>query len=513
MVDLPEEDSTSGGGIAAQHASSPQDAARKVAPTDGSDKFNTLRYPLVPVACWLLNDPAFAFDSSFVSPNFRPELAGTQDRSGLKELVESNPGCPAALFGHCDPMGSDALNKTLGDRRVTAIYALLTRQVPLWENLYSKPAVGDTWGARSIQTILQALVDGSGNPYYAGPIDNEYGPQTSAAVKAFQTDSGLAADGQAGPDTRKVLFGAYMNWLCTPASDDGTTPAGATPFTMQIADFLGGASAQPGDLPKLSVQSCGRFNPIVLLANSVMNGDPTTRNALDAPNRRVMMFLFAAGTKVDPATWPCPLVGDAGDACKAAFWPDGDQRRTNGDTERRYKKTQDTMACRFYDRFARRSPCERGALRIWLQDPQRQRMPNAPYRLRIGDQTRTGNADSNGLVTVFLATSETTADLAWGQVPADSGSSQGSSSGGGGAASGGTASGNAPAYLYARQIIINKDVPDPVARAYYNLHYLQEQADAQFQAFQADYPDAQSTDDVRKVHATGKPKPPPQQQG
>ncbi|HEY3820471.1 MAG TPA: peptidoglycan-binding protein [Polyangiaceae bacterium] len=503
MVDE-DEDYTGGGGIAAQHPTYPQDSPRKVAPTDGSDKFNTLRDPLVPVACWLLNDPAFAFDSSFVSPNFQPELAGTNERSGLKELVEANQGCPASLFGHCDPMGSDALNKTLGDRRVTAIYALLTRQVPLWEKLYSAPAVGDTWGTQAIQTMLQSLVDGSGNPYYSGPINNEYDSGTVAAVKSFQTDSGLASDGTAGAGTRKVLFGAYMDWLCTPASSDPTTQSTATPFKMQITDFLGGASAGPGDTPKLSTQSCGKFNPIVLLASSVMQGDRTTRNALDAPNRRVIMFMFKAGTVVDPSTWPCPLIGATGDACKSAFWPDGDQRRTNGDTLRTYRKTHDTMACRFYDRFARRSPCERGALKIWLQDPQRQRMPNAPYKLTVGSQTRTGNADSNGLVTVFVSTSETTATIAWGQAASassqDSSSQSGPPSGQGGQSS-------TPTYLYARQIIINKDAPDPVARDYYNLLYWQSEADAQLQAFQGDYGQSKTTDDVADVHHSGTPKP------
>jgi hypothetical protein len=315
------------------------------------------------VACWLLNDPAFAFDSSFVSSNFRPELVGNEDTSGLMELVQSNQGCPASLFGHCDPMGSDALNKTLGDRRVTAIYALLTRQTPLWEKLYSAPAVGDTWGTRAIQSMLQTLKNKSGQSYYpqTDTADGQYGPDTTAAVKQYQTDNPpLSADGAAGTATRAKLFAAYMDWLCTP---DGST----TPFQMQIVDFLGGASAGPGDTPKLSTQSCGKFNPILLLANSVMHGDPGTRNGLDAPNRRVIMFLFKAGTTVDPATWPCPLIGDPGDACKAAFWPDGDQRRTNGDVERSYKKKPDTMACRFYDRFARRSPCERGAFKIWCK--------------------------------------------------------------------------------------------------------------------------------------------------
>ncbi len=478
-------------GIAAQHAPYP-DTPRKIAPTDGSDKFNTLRAPLVPVACWLLNDPAFAFDSSFVSANFRPELVGNEDTSGLMELVQANPGCPASLFGHCDPMGSDALNKTLGDRRVTAIYALLTRQVPLWEKLYSAPAVGDSWGTRAVQSMLQSIVDGNGDPYYSGPTDNLENAFTKAAVKSFQTDAGLTADGDAGASTRKVLFGAYMDWLCTPAGS-------ATPFKMQISDFLGGAKAAAGDTPKLSTQSCGKFNPILLLANSVMQGDREARNGLDAPNRRVMMFLFKAGTVVDPATWPCPLIGSSGDACKSAFWPDGDQRRTNGEVERSYKKRPDTMACRFYDRFARRSPCERGAFKIWLQDSQRQRMPYAPYRLTCGTVVRTGNADLNGLVTTFLNTAETTLSLQWGQLPPTSDESLPSSSS---PASNKPSTGHAPAYLYARQIIINPDPPSPDARDYYNLYYLESSDDENAQAFAGDYPNKT----VDNVHGNGLPK-------
>jgi outer membrane protein OmpA-like peptidoglycan-associated protein len=336
----------------------------KVGPTDDPTKFNAIRIPLIPVACWRLNDPAFAFDSSFVSPNFRDEL------TPLSGIIASNQSCPAALFGHCDPEGSDALNKTLGDRRAIAIYALLTRQPDLWKYLYDTPQVGDTWGTPMVQTMLNSIVDGQGNPYYAGNPDGQYGPDTTDAVKRFQGDSGLAADGQAGADTRKALFGAYMDWLCTPASPAGTPPPtpAPTPFRMQPTDFLGGTGAQPGDLPKMSLQSCGKFNPIVLLATDEMSSsDKGTRHADDAPNRRVIMFLFPKGTSVDSGMWPCPKVKESNAACNAAFWPDGDTRRKNTDTLRLYKDTRDTMACRFYDRFARRSPCEGGQkLKYWV---------------------------------------------------------------------------------------------------------------------------------------------------
>jgi peptidoglycan hydrolase-like protein with peptidoglycan-binding domain len=37
------------------------------------------------------------------------------------------------------------------------------------------------------------------------PVDGEFGPNTEAALKKWQTDKGLSADGIAGPDTFKSL--------------------------------------------------------------------------------------------------------------------------------------------------------------------------------------------------------------------------------------------------------------------------------------------------------------------
>jgi outer membrane protein OmpA-like peptidoglycan-associated protein len=344
-------DSTnSGTSIAAQHAAVPDRRTLRLATTDGS-KFNTIRVPLIPVACWRLNDPAFAFDSSFVSPDFRGEI------ETVSGIIAANQGCPAALFGHCDPAGDDALNKTLGDRRAIAIYALLTHQPALWAYLYDNPQVGDTWGTHMLQCALNKITDSEGHPFGAGKPDGKYGPKTTAAVKRFQNDKKISpADGQATVETRKALFDAYMNWLCTP---EGTPSSPPPPPLMQQSDFLGGAGANANDLPKMSLQSCGKFNPVVLLTDAEMNGaDQRTRNAHDAPNRRVMMFFFKKGSVVAPDVWPCPKVKEPNEACKTVFWPDGDARRKNKDELRRYKDTHNTMACRFYDRFARRSPCE-----------------------------------------------------------------------------------------------------------------------------------------------------------
>ena len=40
---------------------------------------------------------------------------------------------------------------------------------------------------------------------HPGKIDASYGPQTAAAVQAFQLDAGLVPDGEAGSQTLKAL--------------------------------------------------------------------------------------------------------------------------------------------------------------------------------------------------------------------------------------------------------------------------------------------------------------------
>ena len=42
--------------------------------------------------------------------------------------------------------------------------------------------------------------------YYSGAIDGDFGPGTEAAVKAFQAQSGLTADGIAGAYTQQALY-------------------------------------------------------------------------------------------------------------------------------------------------------------------------------------------------------------------------------------------------------------------------------------------------------------------
>jgi peptidoglycan hydrolase-like protein with peptidoglycan-binding domain len=52
---------------------------------------------------------------------------------------------------------------------------------------------------------LQQLLIGRG--YEPGPVDGIFGPRTDAAVRRFQYDNGLAADGVVGPATWAALTG------------------------------------------------------------------------------------------------------------------------------------------------------------------------------------------------------------------------------------------------------------------------------------------------------------------
>jgi hypothetical protein len=292
-----------------------------VGPATG-DEFNTVIAGIIPVACWRVDDIRFEFDSSFITPAAKPELAQ------LAALRKAHPESPLSVFGHADPIGDDIYNKTLSGRRATAIYGLLTRDTGLWEELFSQASGNDKWGAGALQTMHAEV-----NPPPPGSA-------AAAAPGSLQHNAG----------ERKQLFSNYMDKLCGPE------------LKLEKKDFLAQGADNGG---KGDYQGCSEFNPVLIFSQQdhqrfQQANDKTERNAANAPNRRVMVLLFRKGSKVDPAKWPCPRAKEGIAGCKKRFWSDGESRRSRRlpDRARTFPETEDTFGCRFYHRLTTGSPCE-----------------------------------------------------------------------------------------------------------------------------------------------------------
>ena len=369
------------GGLALRHP--PQRRLPLVlAPTDGQ-RSNTVREPLTPIACWRIDGVRFAFDSSFLGPESRAELAM------LGSLRRSLGAAPMAIFGHADPVGDDAYNRELAARRARAVHAVITRDVDAWAQLFDQKLQGDDWGVRALQLCLEAI------GLAPGPIDGLFGQLTAEALRAFQSGSGIAPSGFPDRATRAALFEVYMDHLCW----DGS----GAPFRFVPEDFLGNG-ADAGH--KQAVQSCGELNPVYVMSQAQhaelsASGRREERNAVNAPNRRVTILFFRPGAELDASSWPCPRLGEPGGACASAAWPDGSARRSATAEPREHAKGGRTFSCAFYDRLARTSPCEtrRRTLRVRLLDASHQPIPFAPYRLELsGVALRTGVANGEGVL-------------------------------------------------------------------------------------------------------------------
>jgi hypothetical protein len=269
------------------------------------------------------------------------------------------------VFGHADPsyegnfeMGSatqnpgDDYNKALSGHRATAVYGVLiaNQEISTSVSLWQKIASAENWGVNQQQVMQQATGLPDGTPM-ASLITN------------------------------------YLQKLCP--SD----------LNLGKKDFLAQGADPDG---KGDYQGCSRFNPLVLFSDTDEQRFKTAlqqqdkgvlqeRNDKNAPNRRVMVLMFKKGTQVDLAKWPCPSASGDKSGCLKRFWSDGQARRGTHlpDEERRFAKTQDTFACRFYQRLVTNSPCEQPLtiVKIRLFDPQARPLPFAPCLI-----TETGRA-------------------------------------------------------------------------------------------------------------------------
>jgi len=175
---------------------------------------------------------------------------------------------------------------------------------------------------------------------------------------------------------------------------------------LKAVDFLAAGTGSGG---KGDFQGCGEFNPIMLFSKEeekefAKQENKEARNDENAPNRRVVIFLFRPGVHVSPDDWPCPKAKDGVGACKKRFWSDGEKRRGNRlpDQRREFEQSRDTFACRFYDRLATHSPCEailRGVHISVLLRSNSGAVPLADLAYKIfADRVLEGKTDKDGLI-------------------------------------------------------------------------------------------------------------------
>jgi hypothetical protein len=341
-----------------------------------------------------MDDVRFDFDSSFIRPEAKRELAM------LADIAATVPDSPLSLFGHADQVGTEAYNKALSGRRARAMYGLVVRDLDVWEQLYTQPFGSDSWGERSVRTMLSTVT----SPVTGSPYDPSAG--LVAAARSYQLDRGLTADGIVGPVTRRALFADYMDALCN-----------GDALRFPPSRFLGGGGGGKADC-----QGCSELNPVLVpsaseTATLEAPSRRDERNATYAPNRRVVAFFFDPSTVFDKGLWPCPTADESAAGCERRLWAKGRAHLQPGATERLYEETLDTFACRFYQRLALRSPCE-GASRIIvfslrLLNRRMQPLPNVPFRVEHGTQSADGITDADAFLRVRVLARPAAIVVSW----------------------------------------------------------------------------------------------------
>ena len=232
----------------------------------------------------------FRFDSAFIEPCLREVLQEVSDHAA------AHPEEKLVIVGNTDLVGSADYNQSLSERRARSAFAFLTSATSGdlkasalrdWNELRKPrsgglPSMRDGWGTREYQYMLQDL------GFYIGNIDEQHGPQTDSAVRAFQQAKGLPVDGVVGDQTWAALINDYL-------SQDN--------FAIPESQFMPNAKdgCRGGIVKWLG---CGEQDPV--------------KNTQDAwrPNRRTeLLFVQVSAFPCEvakPVTFDLPVAGAGG---------------------------------------------------------------------------------------------------------------------------------------------------------------------------------------------------------
>jgi peptidoglycan hydrolase-like protein with peptidoglycan-binding domain len=233
---------------------------------------------------------AVASSSSF-SPTSEPMLSQGSRGAAVVTLQNAlraagfSPGASDGVFGPGTRAAVLAFQRARGLSQDGVAgpqtWSALARNAPAASTGGSQPTLSYGSTGSAVSTMQQDLARAGFNP---GGVDGNFGPNTQAALKRFQSAHGLTQDGICGPQTWAALDGSSFTSAPTQSTGGGTGTTlqeGSTgPAVTRLQSLLQDAGCSPGGID-------GNFGPMTQAA--------------------VMQYQASRGLSVDgvvgPQTW------------------------------------------------------------------------------------------------------------------------------------------------------------------------------------------------------------------
>lgn len=242
-----------------------------------------------------MEDVNFHYNSAVLLPDGSSDAETRPEQSrvtGLLVLVacyqqaQADTEAKLLVVGHTDPVGSAEFNLTLSDQRATNVLRALLGERDAWAKSSHERHV-----VRDYQAILMWAARTFGYDCDPGLIDGDYGPETSKALRRFQSqynaefEASLSVTGAINQPTWGAFFDLYELALLDLLHTDRT----GLDQRRAAVKFL--------DPSKRSV-GCGFFHPIDASRLKPSAAGPKTEPTAkfrSAHDRRVELLFFGAG--------------------------------------------------------------------------------------------------------------------------------------------------------------------------------------------------------------------------